>query len=1400
MIKSLGGDMKKLFIILFIGIAFNQSIYGTGNDGELSVSGTYEIDNVKTFVTGNTTIAGANYITVDNASSFSIGDEILIITIQDPTTPNLEYNTAGQFETHNIIDIVNQTLYLDNELLNNYDASYDRKHQVQKIPNYTNVNISGILTSSDWDGNVGGIIAFRVLGSLNIEYPNGSIIGDGRGFRGGSGNTYSGSPGYDGEGVLGYGNSENDNLNGGSNGGPSSPGNGGQSIGSNEMNKLFFGGGGGSSGSTWCNAWCQANGGDGGGIILIYANYTNNYNVITSDGNSGGPAYNGGSSSSDHDVPGGGSGAGGSIMISSPNLVNYSTISALSDEPTYSYNGYGWGALGYIGESGNIRVNINSNSENIVCNPPAFIGILGCNNSLACNYDSNSNFNDGSCYIPEFYDCDGNCLVDTDNDLVCDALEIYGCTDIEACNYDANATEDNGECLYGDNCNGCTNPDAMNYEEDAVYDDGSCIVPDIIVPDDYSTIQGALNNAEEGQTIFVRAGIYYENIQWANVDGIKLIGEDRETTTIDGGQNGNVIRVYPYTNEGNFVHTSDTVIDGFTIQNGSAFGNEGFWGTGQISQGAGIYINYSSPQLKNLIIKDNYAALDVGGGVYYINNYRSTSDIYFENIDFINNICESYGCGMYVQMSAYSWDNTYAYTAYMNSCNFINNISENGYGAGLRYAMPMTTSEQSTFYIDKSTFIGNFAAMYGSAIYGDGHVIITNSIITGNSAAQSNSGKVLRIGEGVVVNTIIYNNGIGNLYHGINMAHNSLIESYAFNDGTYLNCIDNNPLFTNSENNDYSLLSNSPCIDGGTPYSIYDGVVNVDLSPNEYEGFAPDIGMEETSQMFVPDPIITNIEDIQDDQGGRAYLDFQRSFHDKDGFANRVEVYSVERFDDEWVSVETLSAYNDSTYRVEVTTLVDSSSTTNGLTDFRVIANMEEGNFLSETSTGYSIDNIHPSTPDDVMASSNDNDINISWDYIQDIDFSYHRVSQLGTPSYTTQNEQTMALETAYNEYYMNSIDINDNLSEKSDYVGAHHLHQGANLIGVCVLPEDNSVSNVVSGPLDGIIGEGVAASNNPSIGWVGSLAEISPSDGYWFKASEETIHLTVGDKHETESFELNPGANLISYCCANDIPLDELDSDCIEGIIGEGVAASWIGEMPIGSLTALSTGKGYWVKTAEECELAFECTEYEQQLARVDESESIQDYAQSTEQAFYFIEDIENIEFGDIVSAYCNDIKVGSRAWNGAYTDIPAMGNDNSDLTKDYCSTSSIPTFRVEKPSGETYALTGDIPLWESNGLHMLSTLQEAIILPESYSLAAAYPNPFNPTTTINFAIPANADVSISVYNLQGREVVSLANGSYDAGYHQVIWNADSHSSGVYFVKMIAGSYVNTQKLMLVK
>jgi hypothetical protein len=98
-------------------------------------------------------------------------------------------------------------------------------------------------------------------------------------------------------------------------------------------------------------------------------------------------------------------------------------------------------------------------------------------------------------------------------------------------------------------------------------------------------------------------------------------------------------------------------------------------------------------------------------------------------------------------------------------------------------------------------------------------------------------------------------------------------------------------------------------------------------------------------------------------------------------------------------------------------------------------------------------------------------------------------------------------------------------------------------------------------------------------------------------------------------------------------------------------------------------------------------------------------------------------------------------------------------------------------------------------------------IELPESYSLGSAYPNPFNPVTRIDFALPIDSQVSLTVYNLQGRLVATLTDEIVSAGYHSILWNASQQASGVYFVKMYASSvnstsesFLQTQKLMLVK
>ena len=91
-------------------------------------------------------------------------------------------------------------------------------------------------------------------------------------------------------------------------------------------------------------------------------------------------------------------------------------------------------------------------------------------------------------------------------------------------------------------------------------------------------------------------------------------------------------------------------------------------------------------------------------------------------------------------------------------------------------------------------------------------------------------------------------------------------------------------------------------------------------------------------------------------------------------------------------------------------------------------------------------------------------------------------------------------------------------------------------------------------------------------------------------------------------------------------------------------------------------------------------------------------------------------------------------------------------------------------------------------------------MLIPKEFALQSAYPNPFNPVTNLKFGLPADSKVSIQIYNLQGRVIETLVNGNMNAGYHSVVWNADEFGSGIYFVLMIAGDYIHTQKIMLVK
>ena len=88
---------------------------------------------------------------------------------------------------------------------------------------------------------------------------------------------------------------------------------------------------------------------------------------------------------------------------------------------------------------------------------------------------------------------------------------------------------------------------------------------------------------------------------------------------------------------------------------------------------------------------------------------------------------------------------------------------------------------------------------------------------------------------------------------------------------------------------------------------------------------------------------------------------------------------------------------------------------------------------------------------------------------------------------------------------------------------------------------------------------------------------------------------------------------------------------------------------------------------------------------------------------------------------------------------------------------------------------------------------------VPTEYVLEANYPNPFNPQTTIRFGVPESAHVKLVVYDVLGRQVRVLVDGTRKAGTHEVVFEAGNLPSGTYLVRLVtpAGSFVQTMQLM---
>jgi hypothetical protein len=315
------------------------------------------------------------------------------------------------------------------------------------------------------------------------------------------------------------------------------------------------------------------------------------------------------------------------------------------------------------------------------------------------------------------------------------------------------------------------------------------------------------------------------------------------------------------------------------------------------------------------------------------------------------------------------------------------------------------------------------------------------------------------------------------------------------------------------------------------------------------------------------------------------------------------EGYSFQRLDNEtWVSLTSIYATGEENYIVELSTLIDSTDVSNGLTSFRVIAGMDEGTWISEPAEGYSVDNLSPSTPQYFEGVFAGNQIELQWQPCPDGDFQYFAIYKtdenglFGEEPFATtiSNEITDVAGTADCSYKVSAFDFNGNQSPASEMLTAQSVQVvgGWTSLSAYVDPSFPEMENILAG----INNELIIIQNMTGAYWpaqnINTLGNWDNNSGYFIKSVSDVTFPIIGKKVDNNSLDLNAGWNLIPVLSECTVEPNELFNGTGLIMIKEvaGTNIYWPAH-GINTLDALKPGNAYFVLMNDEGAVIFpEC------------------------------------------------------------------------------------------------------------------------------------------------------------------------------------------------------------------
>ena len=167
----------------------------------------------------------------------------------------------------------------------------------------------------------------------------------------------------------------------------------------------------------------------------------------------------------------------------------------------------------------------------------------------------------------------------------------------------------------------------------------------------------------------------------------------------------------------------------------------------------------------------------------------------------------------------------------------------------------------------------------------------------------------------------------------------------------------------------------------------------------------------------------------------------------------------------------------------------------------------------------------------------------------------------------------------------------------------------------------------------------------------------------------------------------------------------------------------------------------------------------------------------------------------------YASNGTVGAFQMTLSHNNAFELSLTDDALVSDYRTIDNVTTLIIVAPeSNHLFTAKGHYVIEEVLAATTNGYINIDMDIPLTYSISSAYPNPFNPSTTISLDINTDAQVSISVYNTMGQLMDVLVNDKLSAGSYPFVWNAQDAPSGMYFIKSEINSAMSTQKILLLK